>query len=66
MATEGGHKNMVDYLVDKGTDISLKDDAGVRISEYTLVNRFVYSFWFGFMLVATIEESYHISVHQLI
>ena len=30
MAAEG-HKNMLDYLVDKGADISLKDNAGVSI-----------------------------------
>lgn len=41
MAAEGGHKNVVDYLVDKGADVSLKDNAGVSISEYTSVNGFV-------------------------
>ena len=41
MAAEGGHKNMVDYLVDKGADISLKDNAGVSISEYIYFSQWI-------------------------
>ena len=29
MAAEGGHKNIVDYLVNERADISMKDNDGV-------------------------------------
>ena len=31
MAVEGGHKDMVEYLVDKGADINITDQSGVSI-----------------------------------
>ena len=49
---------MLDYLVDKGADISLKDNAGVSIRDRNLVNRFV----IAVLVSGTYRGSCHISV----
>lgn len=35
MAAEGGHYNIVKYLVKEGANVSIRDQLGVSVSDYT-------------------------------
>ena len=39
LAVEGNHRKTVEYLIDKGADINIKDDSGVSVWDYTSENK---------------------------
>ena len=55
MAAEGGHKDTVGYLVDKGAYICIKDGAGVSMGHYTSVSRLVFQVRKGSSVFANIH-----------
>ena len=40
MAAEGGHLNVVEYLVEEGANVSMKDQLGVSVSDCTTEDRY--------------------------